>query len=259
MLHPEIEALFNLSGKVAIVTGGGSGIGRATAHRLAQAGADVVVADRDRAGAERVAAELQQLGRRTLAVEADVADEAAVAAMVDRSVETLGRVDILVNNAGIFPFGKLNDMKAADWDRVMAVNLRGVFLCTRAAARAMKAGGRGGRIVNISSIESFHPSVIGLACYNTSKSGVNMFTASAALELARDAITVNAVCPGATLTEGTAAAFKAGLQASMEARIALKRVASPEEIGTAVLFLASPGAAYITGTTLVVDGGYLLT
>jgi 2-deoxy-D-gluconate 3-dehydrogenase len=258
-MHPEIEQLFGVAGQVAIVTGAAVGIGRGVARRLAQAGADVAVADRDAAGTERVAGEIRALGRRALAVQVDVADEAAVAAMVDRTVAELGRLDILVNNAGIFPAAKLTDMTAAQWDAVMAVNLRGVFLCTREAARAMRAGGRGGAIVNLSSIESFRPSFPGVAHYSTSKGGVNLFTRSAALELARDGIRVNAIAPGAVRTEGTAPALDAGLEKAMLPRIPLRRVSTPEEIGAVVLFLASPAASYVTGATLLADGGYLLT
>ena len=259
MLHPEIEQLFNLEGSVAIVTGSASGIGRGIARRLVQAGADVTVADRDRAGAERTAAELRDLGRRALSVEVDVSDEAAVTAMVNRTMQEFGRLDILVNNAGVFPAMRILDMTVEVWDRVMAVNLRGVFLCTREAARAIRAGKRGGRVVNISSIESFHPSFPGLAHYCASKSGVNLFTQGAAMEFAKDGITVNTVCPGATLTEGTEQAFKAGVQAALEPRIPLRRVGTPDDVSSAVLFLASPAAAYITGTTLTVDGGYMVT
>jgi len=259
MLHPEIEKLFSLSGQVAVVTGGASGIGRGTARRLAQAGADVVVADRDTEGAGRVAGELKEFGHRSLAVAVDVADEAAVTEMIDRTVRELGRLDIMVNNAGVFPFKKIREITVEDWDQVMSVNLRGVFLCTREAARAMHAAGNGGRVVNLSSIESFHPSFAGLAHYNTSKSGVNLFTKSAALEFARAGITVNAVCPGATLTEGTEQAFKSGLQAALEPRIPLRRVGTPDDIANAILYLVSPAASYVNGITLVVDGGYLVT
>jgi NAD(P)-dependent dehydrogenase (short-subunit alcohol dehydrogenase family) len=258
-MHPEIEKLFSLTGQVAIVTGGGAGIGRGVVLRLAQAGADVAVADLDRARAERVASDVTALGQRALAIEADVSDEAAVTNLVDRTVRELGRLDILVNNAGIFPFTSIADMKVTEWDRVMAVNARGTFLCTQAAVAAMRAGGRGGRVVNVSSTESYHPTVAGMAHYGASKAAVNMFTKNAALEFARDRITVNAVCPGGVLTEGTSAAFRAGFQAMLEKRAPLRRVAAPEEIGAAVLFFASPAASYITGTTLVADGGYLLT
>ncbi|MBI4514297.1 MAG: SDR family oxidoreductase [Deltaproteobacteria bacterium] len=258
MLHPEIEELFSLTGQVAVVTGAGAGIGRGIAVRLAQAGAEVTVADRDPQGAEQVAAELRRLGGRALALTADVSDEAAVGQMVERTVAEFGRLDILINNAGIYPARPLAKLTVEEWDQVMAVNLRGVFLCTRTAAAAMRAGNRGGRVVNMSSIESFRPSLVGVSAYSTSKGGLNLFTQSAALELARDGITVNAVCPGAVLTEGTAAAFAAGLQKMMEARIPLKRVTTPAEVSAAVLFLASKAAGYITGTTLLVDGGYLL-
>ena len=258
-MHPEIEQLFSLAGMTAVVTGGAAGIGRSAARRLAQAGADVVVADRDLEGAQRVAAELRELERRALAVAVDVAQESAVAAMVQGAVGEFGRLDILVNNAGIFPFKRIPEMTAEEWDQVMAVNMRGVFLCTREAVRAMRAAGHGGRVVNLSSIESFHPSFAGLAHYNASKSGVHLFTKSAALEFARHGITVNAVCPGATLTEGTAPAFKSGLQASLEPRIPLRRVALPAEIAAAILFLVSPAASYIPGITRGVDGGYLVT
>ncbi len=258
-MHPSIEELFSLAGQVAVVTGGGAGIGRGVALRLAQAGADVAVADRDGAAAERVAAEVRAVGRGALPIEANVCDEASVTAMVDRTLRELGRLDILVNNAGIYPSRPIAKLTVEEWDRVMAVNLRGVFLCTRAAAGAMRAAGRGGRIVNISSIESFQPSFVGVAAYSTSKGGLNLFTQSAALEFARHGINVTAVCPGAVLTDGTAATFKAGLQTAMEARIPLKRVTTPEEVGGVVVFLASPAASYITGTTLVMDGGYLVT
>jgi len=259
MLHREIERLFDLSGCAALVTGGASGIGRAAALRLAQAGADVAVGDRDCAGAERVAGEIAAEGRRAFATSADVAKEDEVREMFARAHQQFGRLDILVHSAGIFPSRRILDMSVPEWDQVMEVNLRGAFLCTREAARLMRAGGKGGRIVTVSSIESFHPAFPGLAHYNASKSGVNLFTKSAALEFARYGITVNAVCPGATLTPGTAAAFEQGVRAALEPRIPLGRVATPEDIAAAILFLASPAASYITGITLVVDGGYLIT
>lgn len=257
-MHPEIEKLFNLSGQVALVTGGGAGIGHAVVQRLTQAGADIAVADIDGARAEKVVVEAKALGRRAVAIVADVSDEASVTAMIARTTEQLGKLDVLVNNAGIFPSSTIADMPATEWDRVMAVNLRGVFLCTREAVKAMRAGGRGGRIVNISSTESFHPTVQGLAHYGSSKGGVNLFTKNAALEFAPDKIAVNAVCPGGTLTEGTAEGFET-LRSFLEARIPLRRVAAPEEIAAVVLFLASPAASYVTGATVVADGGFLLT
>jgi len=254
-----LERLFGLAGRVALVTGGASGIGRGVARRLAEAGADVAVADLDPVRAEGVAADLAALGGRTCGLGADVRDEASVTAMVREATATLGVPTILVNNAGIYPTSPIADMPVADWDRVMATNLRGPFLCTREGARAMRAAGRRGTIVNVSSIESMHPSFVGMAHYGASKGGLNMLTRSAALEFAPDRITVNAVCPGGVETEGTQAAFGDGLKAQLEARIPLGRVATPEDIGGVVAFLAGPAAAYVTGATLVVDGGYLIS
>jgi len=254
-----LERLFGLSGRVALVTGGAAGIGRGIAGRLAEAGADVAVADLDLGRAAAVATDLERLGGRAVGLAVDVGDEASVAAGFRDATAALGVPTIVVNNAGIYPTSPIHDMPVEDWDRVMAINLRGSFLGTREGARAMRAAGRSGTIVNVSSIDSMHPSFVGMAHYGASKGGLNMLTRSAALEFAPDRITVNAVCPGGVETEGTQAAFGDGLKDVLEARIPLGRVATPEEIGGVVLFLASPAAGYVTGTTLVVDGGYLIS
>jgi NAD(P)-dependent dehydrogenase (short-subunit alcohol dehydrogenase family) len=254
-----LETLFGLAGQVAVVTGGGAGIGRATAERLAEAGADVAILDAEAARAEAAAGAVRERGRRVLALAVDVSDEAAVDAAVARVVDTFGRLDVLVNNAGIYPVSPIAEMPVAEWDRVLGVNLRGAFLGLRAAARAMRTAGTGGSIVNVSSIESMHPSLVGMAHYGASKAGLNQLTKSAALEFAKDAIRVNAICPGGTLTDGTAAAMFDGLRTQLEARIPLGRVASADEIASVILFLAGPAARYVTGATLVVDGGYLVS
>jgi NAD(P)-dependent dehydrogenase (short-subunit alcohol dehydrogenase family) len=187
-----------------------------------------------------------------------VSDEAAVTAMVDGVADRLGTIDVLVNNAGIYPSRPIAETSVEEWDRVMAVNLRGPFLCTREAARIMRARGKGGAVVNLSSMAAFHPCFPGMAQYCASKGGLVMLTRSAALELAPDGIRVNAVCPGGVETEGTRENLAAGLRDVLTPRIPLGRVALPEDVAGAVVFLAGPAARYVTGATLVVDGGYLL-
>lgn len=253
--------LFGLSGKVAIVTGAGQGIGHGIARYLAAAGANVVVADLNAATAQRVAGELNAIGRSDAsAIETDVSNEASVQRMIGHAVERFGCLDILVNDAGIFPSKPISQMTLGDWEHVQAVNLRGSFLCLREAALHMRRQGRGGSIINISSIDSLHPSMVGLAHYDASKGGVNMLTRSAALEFGVDKIRVNAVLPGQIATEGVAA-MTAALATSMETfneRIVLGRVGTPEDIAACVLYLAGNAASYVTGQTIVVDGGYLI-
>ncbi len=256
--------LLNLQGKVAIVTGGAQGIGRGIVETLSAAGARVVIADRNQAEAETVAAALQRQGRESLAIEADVADEAAVHNLVRRVVAHYQGVDILVNNAGIFPMRPLRELDAATWDRTLGVNLRGAYLCTRLAAEQMISGGAGGRIINISTINTAR-TYIGMAHYDASKGGLNAFTKAAALEYAPFGITVNAVAPGGVKTPGSLAVRTQLGQGSPEAadaafaqRIPLGRWAEPEDIGRTVWFLASRAADYITGQIIYVDGGLTL-
>ena len=257
--------LFELTEKVAVVTGGGSGIGHGIARYLAAAGARVVIADISPEAAARVADELNAARPESaFAIRTDVSDEASVAAMMRATLERFGRIDILVNDAGIFPTRPIAEMTLPDWERVQGVNLRGTFLCLRAAALQMRKQGNGGRIVNISSIDSLHPSMVGLAHYDASKGGVNMLTRSAALEFGPDKITVNAVLPGMIATEGVAAMSKgapttiAQTTATFGARTVLGRIGTPEDIAACVLFLAGDATGYITGQTLVCDGGYLI-
>lgn len=254
-----LDQLFSLRGKVALVTGAGSGIGCGVAMRLAELGADVAVVDLNLQQADRVTKIVSDADARGLALQADVSVEADVKAMVARTVAEFGGIDILVNNAGVYPTNPIAEMPVDEWDQVFAVNVRGAMLCTREVALAMRKRGKGGSIVNISSIESMHPTFVGLGHYAASKGAVNMLTKSAALEFAPDKVTVNAVCPGGIETEGTQEAFGDGLKDQLEERIPLSRVGRPEEIGGVVAFLASEAGSYITGTTLVVDGGYLIT
>src|SRR5271170_2493169 len=196
MTPADIGKLLDLTGKVAIVTGSASGMGRETARYFAAAGASVIVADRDEAPAEAVAAELRGSGAKALAVRVDIANEASVIAMMERTVAEFGELDILVNNAAIQDRAMLEDITVEFWDRIQAVNLRGPFLCLREAAKIMRAQGRGGAIVNVASTSAVHPVMNGLTAYASAKAGVTALTRNAALELAAAGIRVNAVLPG---------------------------------------------------------------
>ncbi len=257
-----IATLLDLTGRVAVVTGGAMGIGVGIARRLHEAGATVVIADRDSAAAQDA---VQRLGLSSAPIAADVSDEAAVERLFAAVGAAHGGVDILINNAGIYPMTPVLTMPVEEWDRVQAINLRGVFLCARAAGRQMVARGRGGAIVNIASMDAYHPTAIGLAHYDASKGGVVMFTKSLALELAPAAVRVVAVAPGFIRTEGLShvtpnlpASEIAKLNAIGSARLPLGREGTPDDVARVVLFLVSDLAAYITGATLLVDGGYLI-
>lgn len=257
-----IADLLRLDDVPALVTGGARGIGRAVCERLAEAGAAVMVADIDGDGAAEAAAAIRGAGGRAGACRLDVADEGEVAAAVDACVQTFGGLRILVNNAGIFPSVPMLEMTAADFDRVIAVNLRGVYLCTRHAARAMVAAGGGGSIVTVTSIDALHPSMTGLAHYDASKHGAWGFTKNVALELAPHGIRVNAIAPGAVATPGVAEMQQGGDGGSLDAFLAaipLRRMGEPDDIATVALFLVSPMAGYMTGSQVVVDGGVLVT
>jgi NAD(P)-dependent dehydrogenase (short-subunit alcohol dehydrogenase family) len=256
---PNVSQWLDLSGQVALVTGGGRGIGRAIARTLGAAGASVaVVYHTSRQGAENVVAEIRAGGGRATALQADVRRADQVEATVAAVVARLGRVDILVNNAGIFTLGRQIELSEADWDAVFDTNLKGLWLCTRAVARQMIAQGGGGCIVNLASINGVHPGFGGTAHYDASKGGVVAYTRSLAVELAPHRIRVNAIGPGLTDSPDLRAQAPE-LAAMVEARTPLKRLGRPEEMARVALFLVSPLAAWVTGQTILVDGGYLLT
>jgi 2-deoxy-D-gluconate 3-dehydrogenase len=258
-----IEEVVRLVGKTAIVTGGAMGIGYGIAYRIAEAGANVVIADMNKAAADESAAKLVAKGWKATAVSANVSDAAQIDAMIRAAVGMYGSLDILVNNAGIYPAMPVMQMDEEKFEKVMHVNLKGVFLATKAAAAQMIAQGKGGRIINITSVDALHPSMVGLAAYDATKHGVWGFTKSAALELAPHKIWVNAIAPGGVRTPGTGAGHVAkDLEAVMKPfieRIPMKRAAEPDEIGKVALFLASDMASYMTGSQVVVDGGVLLS
>jgi len=268
MAVASINDIMNLDGKAAIVTGGAKGIGLGIAYRLAEAGASVLIADIDGEAAAQAAADMPTSGTKSAHLKVDVADEANVVHMVDYCQHEFGSVDILVNNAGIYPPAPVAQMTEEQFERVMHVNLRSVFLATKYASEAMKKGGKGGRIINITSIDAIHPSMIGLAHYDASKHGVWGFTQNVALELAEHNIWVNAVAPGGIATPGTQAMQTASPQQDAEAlgrqteaflsKIPMRRMGEADEIGKVVLFLASDMASYMTGAHIVVDGGSLL-
>ncbi len=262
-LKPLAENLA-LSSKVAVVTGAALGIGFGIAYRLAEAGASVVIADMNAAAANEAAAKLTAAGWKASAVVVDVSDEAAVARMINFATETYGSVDILVNNAGIYPNIPLLQMGVTDFERILSVNLKSVFLCTKAAAAQMIQHGRGGKIINITSVDAVHPSMVGLATYDASKHGMWGFTKNVALELAPHKIWVNAIAPGGIATPGTGAggSHSKEMEERMKpflAKIPMHRMGEADEIGKVALFLASDLSSYMTGSQIVVDGGVLLS
>jgi len=238
-----------------MVTGGAHGIGRGIAQAFARSGASVVIADRREREAERTAEEIEaDTGAEILPIGVDVRDAASVEAMVARAAAELRQIDVLVNNAGIYPNTLVVDMTEDEWDAVFDTNVKGMFLVSRAVAQRMIERGAGGRIVNISS-GAAESGRVGAAHYCASKAAVNMFTRVLALELASHDIVVNAVGPG--LIEVPDWSLSDEYVSALVSSNPLGRMGQPEDVARAVLYLASPEATYITGTTLYVDGGSL--
>jgi len=247
----------DFTGKIALVTGGGNGIGAATCRAFAAAGARVAVVDRDAAAAERVAAEITGGNGRAAAYALDVADRDAFARLAEGITEAWGGIDILVNGAGATVRRMIGKMGAEDWDRVIAVNLTGAFNGIRAVLPHMRVRG-GGAIVNIASIAGQRISFGGTANYTASKAGLLGLTRHAAYELAPDGIRVNAVCPGPTATGFGGAMPTDEGRAARALKIPLGRMCEPEDIADPILFLAGSSARMITGVALNVDGGVLV-
>lgn len=253
---PSPQTLLDFTGKVAIVTGSGSGLGSGIALRFAEAGAAVVVNYRSSAaGAQAVVAQIEAAGGRAIAIQADVTQKTSVESLIHQAVEAFGRLDVLVNNAGLYPLSTLVEMSEAEWDEVINSNLRSTFLCTQAAAKQMIAQSQGGAIVNIASIEAENPAPMH-SHYNAAKGGVVMHTAAAANELGLYGIRVNSVSPGLIWREGIEQGWPDGVERFLKAA-PLGRLGRPDDIADACLFLASPAARWITGANLRVDGGVM--
>jgi NAD(P)-dependent dehydrogenase (short-subunit alcohol dehydrogenase family) len=243
-----------LEGKVAIITGGGSGIGRATAQLFAREGAKVVVADyKAEIGRETVRA-IKDAGGEALFVEVDVSDSAQVQRLVQSALDAYGGINILFNNAGVLLFGTVQDTEEEAWNRLMSINLTGVFLCTKAVLPHMIEGG-GGSIINLTSSTGAHDAAANAVAYVTSKGGVALFTRAAAIDHAQDNVRINAIAPGPTDTPMLRDNLSTEQLEAFATTFPMKRLGRPEELANAALFLASDESSFVTGAILAVDGG----
>ena len=245
-----------LKGKTAIITGSGRGIGRAIALAMAEQGANIVVNDVNMESAGEVVAEIEAMGRQAIAVKADVTSEEQIKQMIETCINRFGKLDILVNNAGIIQTAPVTEIDGKDWDRVMEVNLKGVFLCCKAALAPMKAQ-HGGKIINIASVAGKRGGgLLGNSCYSASKGGVIAFTKSLARESGPFGINVNAITPAFTDTEMTRSIAPDKKEFIIK-MLPLGRVGQPSDIAGAVCFLASSMSDYMTGEIMDVDGGLM--
>jgi NAD(P)-dependent dehydrogenase (short-subunit alcohol dehydrogenase family) len=251
-----VRELFELTGQKAIVTGAGGGIGRELCRALSEMGADVALVDTNQENMEKVAEELRRYGKKVMICETDVTKARDVEDMVARVLDEWGRIDILVNCAGIAHWAPAEDMKEEDWDRVLDINLKGIFLCCKAVARSMIAN-RSGKIINIASMSG---SIVNYpqpqVAYNTSKAGVVMLTKSLAAEWAQYNINVNSISPGYIATEMTKKVSQ--YHDEWKKLTPMKRLGEPSELKGAVVYLASEASRLMTGHDLIIDAGYTL-
>jgi NAD(P)-dependent dehydrogenase (short-subunit alcohol dehydrogenase family) len=247
---------FDLTGKVALVTGGSKGLGRAMAQALARAGADVAIASRTQRDLDEAAAEIQAAGRRVLAATADVSEEASIQRLVRRVLDRFGQIDVLVNNAGVEGQGAVTEMDADYWDRVMRVNLRGPMLCCKHVGPHMIER-RSGKVINVASVLATRVARY-MAPYSASKGGLVQLTRTLALEWVRHNVQVNAIAPGYFLTPMNQDFFQTEAGEKLVSSFPTRRLGEPREIEGAVVFLASEATSYVTGSVLYVDGGHSL-
>jgi 2-dehydro-3-deoxy-D-gluconate 5-dehydrogenase len=259
---------FDLEGKNAVVTGGAMGIGFGITSRLSEAGANVLVGDIDEAAAKTAIEALAGHRGTVLATRADVTSPTTGAELAERCAAEFGSVDILVNNAGVYPIAPLTEITPDVFDRIVAVNMRGLLFTAQGVARRMIEQKTGGVIINIASIDGFHPSFPGLVAYGGSKGAVLQMTRGMALELGPHRIRVLSIAPGSIDTEGAARVAESGdlteqervaIAEEMVARMPLGRTGVPDDIGKVAVFLSSSAADYMTGTNVLVDGGLLLS
>ncbi len=247
----QLSQIFDLQGKVVLVTGGSTGIGAGIAKRFAMAGADVAICDLRPATA--VSEYIESIGRKALAIPADISDPVQVHSLFDEITSRYGVLNILINNAGIYPVADLLKMVPEEWDQTIDIDLKSVFLCTQAAARKMIAAGKGGAIVNIGSVDAINPSA-GHSHYTAAKAGVIAFGKAAAQELGTYKIRVNTVSPGLINRPGLSSDWPDGYSRFLK-KVPMGRLGEPEDIADACVFLASDAARWISGAHLIVDGG----
>jgi NAD(P)-dependent dehydrogenase (short-subunit alcohol dehydrogenase family) len=251
---------FDMTGKVALITGASRGIGEAIAMAYAQAGAKVVLASRKQEGLDAVAQKIEAAGGQALPIAAHTGSPEAVQALVDRAIESYGGIDVVVNNAATNPhFGPLLTSEASHWDKIMEVNVKGYFWLCQAAARQMQAQGEGGKLINVASIAGLAPGAM-MGIYSISKAAVIMMTRSLAVELGADNIQVNALAPGFIKTKFSRALWdNPAIHDGLVGRTPAGRMAEPEELTGIALYLASPASNFTTGSVFTIDGGYTLT
>lgn len=255
----DLNKLYRLDGRTALVTGAAQGMGEYIARYLAGMGAAVAVTDINLALAEKVAAQIVEEGGKARAWRVDMGDEASIVALFQAVHDAFGRLDILVNNAGVQDRNFIEDTSAQFLDRVLGINLRGPALAVREAVKLMRADKIDGRIVNIASTSAFHATAPSLFAYSTSKAGVAGMTRAAAIEVVKDGIRVNAICPGNTTTPGQMTSTGPSFTMETIAKFMppIGRTGTPEDIASAVLFAVSDASSFMTGQTIVVDGGWL--